>query len=574
MVEVKKHSARHLEIKFVLPFDPKKVIRKDISYYIFTPEELNVNESNISLESMMHKFRTYGRYASPELTLKELIDKDNRVSPLTKLREYVETLVSGEELDVSDVEFTHEAQAVVNSLRHQLKYFQSESFWLIRTKDIDEFKALAKSWKKKRRILEQIFTFMIDDLENTDIENKMFVTALYWADEAISLTSEQYAGELLSLCCTSSELSDVTSILEKIVDHEVRRRRKMGYVDNTDVEKLSYRREVLRRWSRSVLRLDPIVSKAPQRITEAVAIIAASLAMAFSLIATFFAESYFTNRRVRWEFLLIIIYVFKDRIKDGVKRIFSKVQPRLIADKLFIYKTPRTGEKVCSSRNYLSYLDEKKVDKKVRQIRREDSSNPFYKMLSEENIVQFSHYLKIYPLNKNKYASKIPWMSSFALVDHIRMDDWFKELVDKYVDVENANESVNSVYHLHLVIEDKFSKKQSKYYHYLIVIDHTGILNVKEFSKDTIPVIPTVYELSKQLEERRVRNTKKQMKKNKKLKKKKLKEKEKEEKKELENKLKKELENKGKIEEDNKQDNSKEKDETSSKEKDQEKHST
>ena len=97
----------------------------------------------------------------------------------------------------------------------------------------------------------------------------------------------------------------------------------MDYISNTSIENLSYRRETLRKWSKSVrLRLDPVVSKTPKRINEMVAASAASLAMLFTLIATFFAQSYFLNQTIRWELLVIIIYVFKDRIKEWIKRIF------------------------------------------------------------------------------------------------------------------------------------------------------------------------------------------------------------------------------------------------------------
>ncbi len=510
MVEVRKYSSRHLEIKFVLPFAKKKVIKKDITYYIFTPEHLNVNSKTTSLESMRHKFRTHGRYGSPELTLDELIDSNNRISPLTKIIGYVDSLKKGKSLNISDVEFTHETQAIVNILRHQLKKYQTKGFCLLKSKKIIELKTLIKDWKKKRIIIEQKITFLIEDLKESDLNNDIFETSLYWADEACSLISEQFATEILGLCQANEELSPINNVLKKVISHEQRRRKNMDYISNTSIENLSYRRETLRKWSKSVLRLDPVVSKTPKRINEMVAASAASLAMLFTLIATFFAQSYFLNQTIRWELLVIIIYVFKDRIKEWIKRIFSIIQPRLIADEIYTYKTPRTGVKVCSTKNNLQYLTENKVNKKVLEVRREGSNNPFYKMLRPESIVQFSHYLKIFPLNKNRDVNKIPWMTNFALVDHVRMDDWFKEMIDCYVDVDNINEPNNSVYHIHLVIEDKISKTKSDFYHYLVVIDYSGILYVKELTNQKIP---TRYELSQQLERRRIKREKKILKK-------------------------------------------------------------
>lgn len=513
MVEVKKYSSRHLEIKFVLPFAQKKVLKKDITYYIFTPDHLNVNSSTTSLDSMRHKFRTHGRYASPELTLDELIDSKNKISPLIKLIEYVEKLKGNEELEISDIEFTHEAQATVNSLRHQLKNFQANCYCLIKEKKIDEFVKVVKEWRSKRKILESKFTLLINDLKELNLANDMFLQALYWADEASSLISEQFSCEIFGVCENAEELDKVNNNLKKIINHEIRRRKKMGYSSNENDESLAYRRESLRKWSKSVLRLDPNISKTPKRVNEIVAGIAASLAMTFTLLATFFAQSFLSNQTIRWELLLIIIYVFKDRIKDGIKRVFNSIQPKLVADEIYTYKSPRTGKKVCTNRNNLLYLTENTVKKEVRKVRRETSTNTFYKMFREESVVKFSHFLKIYPLKKNLDTTESPWMKNLALVDHIRMDDWFKEMIDRYVDVDNINEPNNSVYHIHLVIEDKLSKKTSDYYHYLVVIDYSGILYVKELQDEAIP---TVYELSQQLEKRRIRREKKIIKKHRK----------------------------------------------------------
>jgi len=510
VLDVRKYSSRHLEIKFILPFAQKKILKKDITYYIFTPDHLNVNSSTISLESMRHKFRTHGRYASPELTLDELIDENNKISPFVKLIEYVEKLKAKEDLKISDIEFTHEAQATVNSIRHQLKSFQIKSYCLIKEKQIDGFIKIVKEWRRKRKILESKFTLLIEDLKVLNLKNDMYIQALYWADEASSLISEQFSCEILGVCENNKELEKVNNILKKIISHEIRRRKKMGYESNVDDESLAYRRESLRKWSKSVLRLDPIISKTPKRINEIVAVIAASLAMTFTLIATFFAQSFLSNQTIRWELLLIIIYVFKDRIKDGIKRIFNTVQPRLVADEIYTYKSPRTGKKVCTNRNNLLFLSAKKVKKEIKDIRRDSSNNPFYKMFREESVVKFSHFLKIYPLKKNLDVSESPWMKNFALVDHIRMDDWFKEMIDRYVDVENVNEFNNSVYHIHLVIEEKINKKRSDYYHYLVVIDYSGILYVKELHEQAVP---TVYELSQQLEKQRIIREKKELKK-------------------------------------------------------------
>lgn len=530
MVEVRRYSSRHLELKFILPIEKEKVYEKEVSYYIFTPEQLFLHEGTTSISSLRHKFKSFGRYASPELTFDQLIDVKNEFSPLTTLEKYVSQLVNrGVHLEFSETEFIHEAQAVVNSLAHQLRVFYDLASSILDDENVDQFHVLIKDWKVKQKVIENRFLQMAESLKIAKLVNTSYLTSIYWADEASSLESEYYAIQILLKCRHNEKLSSLSNILLKIIYYEQNRRREMGYVsEKNGREKLSFRREILNKWSKSVLILKPFVSKRPKRITEFVAGLAASLAMAFTLIATFFAQSVFANDTIRWELLLIIIYVFKDRIKEGIKRFFSLIQPKLMPDKICYYISPRTGNNVCRCNDRLVYIPVNKVPNKIKKIRKKHSNNPFQKMMGEETVVKNSHYLKVYPQSKACDKDKNPWIKEFALVDVIRIDDWLKEMIDDVVEYENDETLVsNANYHLHLIVEEK-KDDTTAYSHFLIVIDVTGILYVKNLKDDSYIynyefLKELEHNISIQKEKDRMKKLKKLMKKGKKTEKKILK---------------------------------------------------
>ncbi|NCC66087.1 MAG: hypothetical protein EOM15_15725, partial [Spirochaetia bacterium] len=61
MIDLRKHSSRHLETKLVLPIPETKRYGREIHYYLFSPPQLYVNRSTYTEERILHKFQSHGR---------------------------------------------------------------------------------------------------------------------------------------------------------------------------------------------------------------------------------------------------------------------------------------------------------------------------------------------------------------------------------------------------------------------------------------------------------------------------------------------------------------------------------
>lgn len=496
MIDVRIHSSRHLETKITYPIPEHKSYTRELNYYIFTPAQLNVSSDFISNEAMIRKFRAHARYSSPEITLDELLDRKNQTSPLILLERYTQQRVQGVN-DVSDTIFIHELQTLVNSFRHESGEIHFECRELIKEHKLEELRGLIEDWCKETHDAMIRFRDLLQTMMNYYPTGNRMITSFEWADEAISLIVESISLEMyLSLEPLFGELQEPAYALLRRSRAELNYRREQKYEsvvskeNRYSTEAVAYRSGVLKKWSQSVLYLTPVHSKVPKRIGGILAGAAAAIAMAFAIMAAIYAETLFTKNTMQWALLAIIAYVFKDWIKLSLRAFFSRVLPRLLADQISSFVSPRTGNRLSLTKMIMKITTASRVPQYVLDKRLE-GGNPFQDMLPEEDVVHYSRYVKILKTEKNRTIG--PWINAMTVITRIRIDDWLKEMDDPndilYVpSAEGELEQQHSerVYHLHLIITQKSSTSDVEdIYHYRLILNKMGIQRLEVMSVPT-----------------------------------------------------------------------------------------
>ncbi len=492
MIDLRKHSSRHLETKLVLPIPETHKYERELHYYIFSPPQLYVNKSTYSEQRMLHKFQSHGRYSSPELTLEELLDEDNLISPLTLLKGYTESL----EKDISSVAertVIHELQTVANAVRHENKAALQDCKDMARLGMKTDLNSTLQGWYRNTLAVQESLRSMLEKISaKISVENRLLVAYL-WADEAVSLLNEKQAIDLYMACShLGDDLQKILTLLLAFSRDEAEYRIQQSYASGGEnPETIQYRSAVLKKWTQSALYLIPQISRWPKRVSEILAGTAAAVAMAFATFASIFAEKTFLKNSTQWVLIVIIAYVFKDRIKEWLRSFFKAVLPKMMADEISAFLSPKSNSKICSSRIRLHYEEAQNIPARVKEIR-VDKTNPFKDMLPEENVIHYVRNLEMHPLTKHKIErEKFPRENNFTLVTRIRLDDFLKEMDDPKDIVfrmdPNADEldQLNSerVYHLHLVIREKAVKEDLDIYsHYTIVLNKAGIVRIEQMS--------------------------------------------------------------------------------------------
>jgi hypothetical protein len=356
---------------------------------------------------------------------------------------------------------------------------------------LDELRGLLRDWCKETEDAMERFRALLKGIRAYYPEGNRIVTAFEWADEAISLVVENASLEMyLSLESLFGELQDAAFSLLRRSRAELGYRRQQDYQsvvsknNRYSSEAVAYRSGVLKKWTQSVLYLTPVLSKAPKRVSGILAGTAAAIAMTFATLAAIFAETFFLKNSMQWALLVILAYVFKDRIKEGLRAFFSRVVPRLLADQIFSFVGPRTGKRLSRMKVVMRLVKASQIPQFIRKTR-EEGGNPFQDMLPEEDVVHFTRYVKVYKTEKDRTIG--PWINAITVITRIRIDDWLKEMDDpsdvvfvSSTEGDLEQQSSERVYHLHLVITEAGKNKAiDNIHHYRLILNKKGIMRME-----------------------------------------------------------------------------------------------
>jgi hypothetical protein len=143
----------------------------------------------------LHKFQSHGRYSSPEITLEELLDARNNLSPLTILKRYTDDLVK-DVTSVPERNVIHELQTVVNSARHENKACLQDCKDMVKLGMVNDLEATLDAWHTNATMLCSTIRDLLEAIQAKFSPDNRLLLAFLWADEAISLLCEKHAIDL------------------------------------------------------------------------------------------------------------------------------------------------------------------------------------------------------------------------------------------------------------------------------------------------------------------------------------------------------------------------------------------
>jgi hypothetical protein len=298
---VRKHSRKQLEIKVEYPLNEK--LKKSVfvlNFYYFFPSQLHVNEKRIGVADFLNNTLVNTRFSSPLMPLEKVIDTEFHLSPLIR----IENLLSFDEVENRNFHSTlfYELQTLCNLYRAETRNFVKLMRREIRKgnrgeiyrKRISDMLITIKAFLDRFRLLHTRFL----DPHILDDER----TALRWADESISIITENGFISLYQYCKSVDDSGELHGIIENFIEQEYSYRESMNYKyqydsnDELSGEAMAYRESILKKWSQSAMYMNVQSSHTPKRISQMIAGFAAATAMIFAVLITIFAEKPFAPR--------------------------------------------------------------------------------------------------------------------------------------------------------------------------------------------------------------------------------------------------------------------------------------
>ena len=457
-----------------------------MDFYFFFPSQLNITKKRIGIKRFIENIRIYTRFSTPGLSLKMLIDKKNDLSPLTRIREFLDMPEINQprkkdvllyELQVLTNVYRAEIDNTIELIINEINKHNRESLCSSR---IEVFLKEIDNFLKEFRKLHSLFI----NPRVTDAQR----TALTWADESISIISERALNRLFTDTQKLESPDALLAAYEEIAKKESRYRKSMNYQyyhkedDSRSGERMAYRENILKKWSQSAMYMNNEDSRTPYRMGEIIAGIAAGVAMIFAVTVTIFAGKFFIPNSTPWVMLIVLAYIFKDRIKEFLRGKLKTLFPRLTSDQQSILHDMTMDCKVGISRGYVNFHKAGKAPDHIHKTRYRNP-NPFRSFLPEQDLI---HYQRTIKLDSRKLTKNHSRLNSVTEIIRIHIVDWLREMDDpkdifyRLDGMKKLKIKGNRVYKVHLLMSLKKEDQQDEeeINHYCIVLNKIGIIRI------------------------------------------------------------------------------------------------
>lgn len=480
------HDFNHIEIS--LDHDLALVKDSNIDLYFFFPQSLDVTSTSFPRDFFFSSLSNFQRLHSPKQIDEALdaLEKSFQTCATTTMRAKYKAAAI-QEVRLFSLTLDSNMKEILNSSNEKF------SERVARLRDISNHLGNLRS-----RYVQQVLS------ESLCIDSEI--------RKALLISDEFLHYRLVATCSNLSQqntdradiesLQQLLGILESETDY---RKKSGGRILSSETSESSqkneyfyYRQRLLRKQIFRLLYLRPQRTKQDRIYRNWIAALGASFAGMWAQVADYQAHHLKDKAGVGTDLIMfmlaaVIIYVFKDRIKDVTKEYFTDKMKAWIPDFksslsfTCITKSGPSDLAVGQSQEFLAYLKTKQVPPDVWFVRTYSGRRD----IGEEHQDSVVHYQKKLKFNSD-LSNQLPWKSA-ALKDILRFD--FKEILSR-LDNPHKNLSVYSedegpsivstakVYHLNCVIRIT-NQNHTLYKHFRAILNKSGIVRIDLVSKNS-----------------------------------------------------------------------------------------
>ena len=480
---IRNHGRQQLELEVDYPLVPGQPRTSYLlEALLFTPASMNLTPSRTSPETFFNNLVTYTRYTVAPIPLALLLDPENDLSPLTRLQRKLDStpILTAKDQE----ELVYEIKTLANIYAFQLR---RRIALIVESCGRRDPPALVNEtvgqWLTNIGLVLERFRGLHPRFLEPGVDEYLR-EAWRFTDELLSLVTEREQFHLHRELSAAGYDTAAAAVLAQLPRQE-RYRREMHYpsVIDPDTPELNeetlYRSHMLKKWSESAMYMGRTPNRTANQVGQVLMGIAAGAAMAFAVTAAFLTDRLFATYSLPWALMIVLAYIFKDRLKEFFRAFFLRTMPHLVSDRMEDLIDPAIGRKVGVSRARVRFYDARRVAPELLRIRNR-TINPFRHVLKPENVI---HFQKEIHLRSSLLADAHARLESITEIISLRMSSWFTmlddpdEIRDQLVDGRVVPVTCRRVYHVHLVLSlaERGKEAEASVYHYVVVVTRDGI---------------------------------------------------------------------------------------------------
>jgi hypothetical protein len=398
---IKVHDRHQFELKLeYTPADERHASRYVVESFVCVPPNLNIGPDTVSRDALYSDIHNYVRLKTPELSWSELGALP--ASPLVRAADELERVEGGGDPS----RFVYECKLLGCIFRARLRELalaaETALAGTVTQASVERLAALAADSCDAAASIAQRYRALAGRAEAPALPERARAT-FRLADEFMSVSVEHWLRRVVVSLASAGLAADGAAaaallkrrLLQTILDEE-RYRQARGYASiidpRTDNEPYIYRTSLLKKYCSSALFLAIRRATVRRRWQELAFAIAAGIAMSFATVFSLWAQSRFSGLGAQLFLLLVIGYMFKDRIKEGSRNAFSQLLQRSLFDRKVVIADP-AGGKLGWCREKIDFATRSRLPPDAVAIRRRgmDSTDG---IAEEELAVTVIHYRK------------------------------------------------------------------------------------------------------------------------------------------------------------------------------------
>ena len=486
--QIKVHARQSFEIKLDFPAMDFSTGKADfgMDMFLFLPPSLDVNRHNFTKHDFYKSLKSYIRLSTPSFTLEEVLE--------------VSSTINAELNSAIDQARLWKNDKLKNALIRKIKRYVSsadrsvgeEVKRLLVIKDLEVKEIEVGKFGQHCYQLRMLFRTFLDKIVGGDFAESVVKAARLSEEyQSVMLEGHLYVlinGVSLKLDQKSKSLQD----LSQLVMDEISYRKKVHYLsvasNSKSNEHLLHRRGRLKRYIESNLFLNTDTRKEGVFYEQMFFSLAAGLAMVFATAVAFASQYAFGNLTLPFFIMLVISYMFKDRIKELSRLYFDKQRKKMFFD----FRTAISMQKqlqIGFMRESFRFEKRAYLPPQVREARERMRVTEISEEWIGDKVIHYKTQINI-AARKTRKVEDFDGLTQIFRVNIIpfttKMDDHEKEIFIKSKK-QLKRQLIHRVYHLNLIFRFT-SGEEVQYKYYKLITDKLGVKRIDRIAIDDLSV--------------------------------------------------------------------------------------
>jgi hypothetical protein len=471
-----------LKIGYTILKDDRKTHYR-IEIYFFIPASLDVNKHTYSKHDFYNDLQSYIRFKSPTLLLRQL-PAEGPDSPLQRLRESFEQLLRRQD-DVAAANYVRQIKMFSCIVKGALK---DHVALLSRQNSENGIDTLIAEYLRIVPNLAAQYRSLKATIDVPSIPSMLYSTYAF-GDEYLSLMVEESAFLIMSFLRKRQDprFREYLEQLHRIIQAETEHRAKIceGSIakEGDDNEELVFRKSVLKKFMSSVLYLRTTTEKEGLLLEQLLFALAAGLSMLFTTAVVFYSQVRYGSIGFTIFLIIVISYMFKDRVKELLRTYFaSKVQRSLFDTRINLFTAEK--ESIGWVKRVFYFTKERHLPSNISLIRNRDHITEIENSWMGEKIAVYAEKVNIFSkkligLYKDYTMEGINNIMRVDISKFLRKMDNPKKPLFVLTEQGHKVTSGQRVYHLNLII--KFASPfETSYKRFRVVMNRDGMKRIEE----------------------------------------------------------------------------------------------